>query len=904
MSDKVLTPNVFITNNYEDIQSFFLNPKKIGSLQDLSTSKGSLLISGKNNKYLQFFELSYNFDSSDTQKLILEFVDTDGNFEQSFFLYPLDQVKSLLNSTYEEDQYIRAEGSNIESKLIDISDYASQIHRIYVSFGVGSNLRDWSDPMAFQLREVKLDISKNGLRKYQFNLFPSNGPLFRPKLVFNFNKPNPSREFFLLDEANPTYIATIPASGKYTLEIALYKLIKNYLAVLTQTNENNIIGILPKLLPVNNSIINGNTVGVPGDVIFDSYQDPSLVESVLNNYGIQVRTAADAANAFSEAIKLKTGRTLNPDITRSQIEAISRLKNDIFLQLEAKRNNSTINPGFPDFYEPLNKINTALKSNLNTVDDFVVIQENNSKILKFFKDQGLISDDTSKCIIFGFEAMINEWLYRNYIPDDFTSIRSLEDFSSRFKSSQDLMEGKEKSILSKDNYGIDYLNFVNRKKLSSAFSEKINIDELSYDQKSKQFTDLFKDSENILKLLDIPVFTNNLKNSNILDLSIQNSEVYYNSFKKSIESNFTRFYLSNIQRNISKLNIKGLQLTSIFDQYKKILDELYRTSNPLTSKTYRQQLKEAMIQAFYFAKESNSTLPEYPVSFDVLNKLSNINYDRDYINKGTYDALDRREKELGISREEATKRIQKKNLLQLKAEILAKTGTNYIDPERFKRLLNKNSQFFSSVSKLFIKNGGNIDIDSKLLLTQAIIKEASRFNQVRDDEVEIYYDLAGLLTTLFDVELSDKRVISDYETIGNFMELNPSATPEAIAGAYDKIYYPVSKSPNSVVFKPKNLGLGQDNIAAELWRNITEQAYKISIKTLPFFHLSSYRSMVMKPCYLFSKKITVSRTNPQDNSLDFFSGTYNITAFRHVINTRECYSQFLLVKSVGTSFLT
>ena len=73
MSDKVLTPNVFLTNNYEDIQSFFLNPKKIGSLQDLSTSKGSLLISGKNNKYLQFFELSYNFDSSDTQKLILEF---------------------------------------------------------------------------------------------------------------------------------------------------------------------------------------------------------------------------------------------------------------------------------------------------------------------------------------------------------------------------------------------------------------------------------------------------------------------------------------------------------------------------------------------------------------------------------------------------------------------------------------------------------------------------------------------------------------------------------------------------------------------------------------------------------------------------------------------------------------
>ena len=32
------------------------------------------------------------------------------------------------------------------------------------------------------------------------------------------------------------------------------------------------------------------------------------------------------------------------------------------------------------------------------------------------------------------------------------------------------------------------------------------------------------------------------------------------------------------------------------------------------------------------------------------------------------------------------------------------------------------------------------------------------------------------------------------------------------------------------------------------------------------------------------------------NSIDFFSGEYRIIGFKHVITTRECYSEFLLNK--------
>jgi hypothetical protein len=73
---------------------------------------------------------------------------------------------------------------------------------------------------------------------------------------------------------------------------------------------------------------------------------------------------------------------------------------------------------------------------------------------------------------------------------------------------------------------------------------------------------------------------------------------------------------------------------------------------------------------------------------------------------------------------------------------------------------------------------------------------------------------------------------------------------------------------------------------------------------LPFFHLSNFRLVNFKPCFVFSKQVTPININSLDNTpkLDFFTGVYNIAAFKHVINTRECYSQFMLLKNVGNAY--
>jgi hypothetical protein len=70
---------------------------------------------------------------------------------------------------------------------------------------------------------------------------------------------------------------------------------------------------------------------------------------------------------------------------------------------------------------------------------------------------------------------------------------------------------------------------------------------------------------------------------------------------------------------------------------------------------------------------------------------------------------------------------------------------------------------------------------------------------------------------------------------------------------------------------------------------------EVSLKTLPFFYLSNYR-VISQPAFFYSKKLNISNYNDL-NIFDFFSGDYRIMGFKHVISTRECYSEFLLNKA-------
>lgn len=79
--------------------------------------------------------------------------------------------------------------------------------------------------------------------------------------------------------------------------------------------------------------------------------------------------------------------------------------------------------------------------------------------------------------------------------------------------------------------------------------------------------------------------------------------------------------------------------------------------------------------------------------------------------------------------------------------------------------------------------------------------------------------------------------------------------------------------------------------------NLAQRTKTITIKTLPFFHLSCRGITLQSPCVIFAQDIPVlaQQRQPRTRFNNFLSGLYNIVGFRHKINAKEAQSEFVLI---------
>lgn len=946
---RVLTPNVFITNNADIANKFFLTGKYL-NVGDLPPAKDALVISGKNNKYLNSLEYSVNFDNENNPSLTLEFLDTDGNFEQNMFMHLINMVKGSLTNVFRKDaaknpQQFQTSGSGgatavitgstvgvEENALTAIEQHSYNYKRIFVAFGTDNNLSNWSDVLTFYLQKTNIDVS-NGLRRYIFKFYASNESIFRPKLKFNFEDPNYLREFLYLDSLDRLLVTIPKNNNKDTLENILYRLVLKYLSVITNTPQQNIIGIIPKL---GNLISVVDPLDFTGELASVEIQDifGENIKHAINRFGIKEANSNSELSLITQrAVRPLPNALINPAAVDVATEKAGSTSTIDSYMLICDQKDGAVNPAFPNFYDALNKIDKGIKSLLNTVDDFVIIQENNYKLIKFWQSKGLISNKLDKCIIFGPQQMISEYLYRNYISDfgDTTSPDPeayLKVISKDFKGTLPIYDQDDplysntvsnpaKIVLNND-YGFDLINTMSKKKISSNFYEQINLDELALANKENQkFVDLFKTKGGIFELFEIPVFLNNFTNSNILNIQFQNSEVYLQGISLAIESNFAKAYLGALANNVNQVNIQGLNLSSVFDEYSK----LFRNINPIyltvsgVKYSYKEIIKTILVQQFYLAKDQMS--PEnFELFFRDEQEQFNIFTKNVLSRTNIFTKLKNIKPKLRLSTTRYSTKVTRfdkdkieiydleENQQELESRVLKETGNKFFITEK---QIQTFLSYFEKVGglgfdKLIYKHQGDINIDSLFLaiastkLEEAKTEKRKYSKEFRDklkkssslfgaseyttgnlesvgmeiEAQESYFNLANTMFTLFDIKtLDDDKGLKD-----------------------------------GMVFKPKNFGLSQENIAAELWKSLNKQHTILNIKTLPFFHMSSLRLFNFKPCFVFSKQVTPVNINSTDNSskLDFFSGVYNITAFKHVINTKECYSQFGLAKNLGNSY--
>lgn len=892
----VLNPNIFITNNYEIVKEYFLQDNYF-RIEQLPQRKGqSLLITGGGgNKYLQSFEFSYNYDTTDKLKVVMEFVDTDGNFEQEFFGFNLNNAKTSIANRFKQLESNKISQNTEALDKFDIENYVNSYNRLFIAFGCGNDLRNWSDVHVVIAHDISVDIS-NGIRKYRYTFFPSTSAFFKPKLIFNLDSPNPQREFLFTDNIDGIF-SYVEANDQDKTNDIVYKVLKKYISDVTMVKQDNIIVVLPDLISI---------LKLPTAEVFEKM-------------GIEIEVLKNSIVTFVDSMKKRRGIRAVNNAQLSQIEANAQLisEDKTAYVLKAKKpkitdtSNPELNPNFPDFYFPLNKINSYLKGVLNTVDNLVAIEETNSKILKFFESKKLIKDASQRCIILGLEGMINEYVYRNYIPgDELNNVQQAADqILKDFKPSLLIMPSNEKTILlDKKSYGLEFINTISRRKTSSNFFEKTVLDELAINEYGKKISEAFKVEGNIFELFDIPVFTNNLKNSNVLEINLTESSMYLAGISLTVQNNFHKFYVSEVQKNIQNITIGGVAVTSVFDEYLKILTratqvEAYDSSGNVKSPDLKKDfdlLKKALVQHFFIAGKLNQNPLRTDGSFNYYkladagktgtlegNEFEIIKKSLPYAPQGFAGVGLAQNGELNLVIKPDGSRSYDYTNKGIELAIARQLGFDrLLTSEEIGNIFENetNRTFINSFLHLIVANGGDFNTDLALLALAINTANDGEFNKVNSN---------------FNLKQKQDRVFQFAAILGGLFNINSSLDPEqALKGVA------VFKN-NGVLFTPKDFGLSQEAIAAELFNHLNRYGYKINIKTLPFFHLTSFRTMTYKPCYLFSKKILLNNDRTRKltgNDLDFFSGAYNIAAFKHVISTKECYSEFLLENVAGTTY--
>lgn len=883
-----LIPTIYITNNYLKIREFFLNGR-YPNLQNLKDDESSLLITPETNRYIESFEVSFNSEKSEKDILVLQVVDTDGKFEEKLIGFNLNTAKKKVLDKYSETRnqaLITNSKLNINAFQTTIANFAVRQSTIYVAFGTGNDFKDWSDPKVFRLVNAKVDISNNGLRRYTLEFAPSIYSIFRPKLLFNLELPNPESEFLFTKSIENVVgrYATDKKNDKETFSEILYHLIKDYIMSITGIPRGNIIGILPDV---------GVSVSQYGEGIDPNKGEYSLTQKEMGAAGVTFASSRSIPVNWTNNLKAPVGRSQLSPLSAEQ-EALAKLPETWFYYIEATPLDKTeLNPKFPDFYQPLNKINLYIKSKIKTVDNLVLMEENDCKILNFFYQKKLIEDPTQKCIIFGMDRMIHSWLYRDLAPSEETASidqilnsitntgTSPEPHLMKPSSTQAIpadpnADYKEYPILTNKTYAKDFLEYISRFRTNSNFSENLELDELAVDAKSKQFYDSFKsETSKLFKLLTIPIFTNNLKNSNVLDIQLLNNENYLAGLNIAVRDNFSRFFLSNINKNLDLLKLGISDLESVRQKTEEVLNDVFNDPQVLNL------LQDAATE---FLKLRYPELANTGISWPL-----------------TVTVFERYELFKKIVLEQLISTFSQKDVPQVVGTII---GYPYYPTNRFKDYFSKNREFFiklisnPKIQKIFtgyddliIKNKGNIDLDA-VFISYAKIELGYQA-----------FDLPGL------IRLGQKAVRSGvndpFDPEGSWateeptQELAKNRAKLATLYQYSLIISSLfKKQPNDrggVNFVPRVFGVGEDEIMADLFDALNKFSWKVSIKTLPFFYLSNQRLMAFKPCFLFSKKLNVVGDSKQ-NELDFFSGMYNIISFKHVINTKEAYSEFILIK--------
>jgi len=974
----IYVPNIIITQDY-DLINKIMESDYLDTTQQFEESK-AILLSTRQNKYVYTLEHSLNFNGSDS-KITLKILDTDNDFENKFFNEGF--MKMLMNehlTNYIKNKENIGEFGKYFSKTLN-----SQI-RIYVAYGIGNELANWSNPIACVLFGANVELANNGVRTYTYEFLPEVNYFFRYQTI-EADKFHPNENISLAFGGGYTRTLVeqfVPKPDYKKVSLNIKSVLTKFAAKVTNVKESNVIALIPDIdeknfnvspatttktesrvtdalaVPRNDSVSLGpggdegnpftihtnedlkaitfyttnfegmtaklSSINVIKTLIKDKFVSTFLKESVLSEINTNLieekqknqksnRELQSKINELDKKIlgitrdifKLESVTSSNPDYAKNQrlIEGANFVRNNLINERTGYSNSIILNsdsikniennvginertkakfspqtikkeltekvPGItlslastadpngstelPDWFKTIHKIFFGIARLMGNGVNITpnISYESDTRFLKLFKKHGLIADQTVPCVIIGDRQMVLDYIYKNQIPIDKNSNQK-----SKFNINK---EDPLYSILTSDQYLIDLRNIVLKKKNNSSFNEMLLLDELSIDK------DISKTIEALTIVNDIPIFLNNFKNSNVLSYSVKNTENYMTATRMGVLQNRYKTLLSQLNPELlSKILESGDLLEKDGLTPSQLAETLFNDSvNWLKSENLvdsaGQKLSSNVLNVFNKVEELDELLtPEDSATYGskgrrqpVLTDALNGKYDKPEFRVPTKAFM-------GGYREETSDNnpafINKYKELKDAYSSLGDQDKKIVD------FLNKIREQNRSKPIIFTNSQENITLMNALLQSKL-----SEQNEHTDQFRKGIYKYGPIKTESLE-PLAETIILMNAANIST-----DNTQVDSVPGRY---------------MPDQNFILGK----------ITEYAMKyfveVSLKTLPFFYLSNYRT-IFQPAFFYSKKINISNYL-NFNSIDFFSGEYRITGFKHVITTRECYSEFLLNK--------
>lgn len=943
----IFTPNIVITKSYD-----FMNKFMAGDyLSNLSTAdlNDTIVFLGKQNRFVYSLDYSFNFGQSDSN-LIIKVVDVDGSFENDFLNETF--YEKLMHTNMEKYLKFSKTASEFQEYFASILD--SRL-KLYVTFGVGDDLVNWADPITCTLVGADIDVANNGLRNYTYKFAPLPNAFFTPPPAKDDDDPNINNLFDFGANAVSIEHSVFDLGD---INTNLRSLLKGFMSKAVNVNQGNIIVLLPEItdLMIKNNF-KGKTIQVSDrgaaaagqtkfiDVIEEEYvsifkvifkeKNPSPTVTLFK--GIDFKKAKTSVSDYflenekknrQKAEKYKKeldqlNKTSTRQVSVEQTTTGSTKLVDKSLQIakELKYVRSEINKILPkldslsiqdpEYSEYNQKYEELLKKEkeLNDLQESVKTANIDAELEKRNLQgnlQGKIIGNKLKAGLNSFANTIANNLPSNIpklqfqVPDSYKLTIRSSIFRGNYskltptpdvrQAITDVFTGINNLHKGGEGYVTECIAFETNLRWLKFFKEFGLIE----DEKSPCL--VIGDRQLVLDYLYCNQTPINDINKIVPTNTLDSKDPAY----KILTSNEYKQGIIDI--------VRRKKISSSFGET-LFIDEL-SLENDVTRKAV-SELKSKALEA---------DIPIFINNFRNANVLSySLKNTENYLSVTTQSVRDNRLKYLyGQLDDPTVTKILEKYGISTASN--APTQTGILSPVQLAEIyfnntlsnLNKNvkdvryqkipKSDISGLSELMFSNKQSsvwdfTDTPSRKLIAEQFGVFDQNIGEDKPIDKSIFKGL--ILTNSSDsvsyLNLAMQAYLRD--NVKGIKGEDLAAVAEFI------ILLNASNDANdmgSISFSPGLNLPGNKFILSRINEYAKRFSVEMSVKTLPYFHLSELRT-INKPALFFSKRI--SPINNSIDQFDFFSGEYRITGFRHVITTSECYSEFMLTKYGATDDL-